>query len=350
MTSRKTNPLTLAAQNTRRITISDVAAQAGVGTMTVSRALNHPDMVSDALRSRILEVVEALGYIPNRVAGGLASGSAKTICVIVPTLNHPVYVPVLDGLYGVLPAGGYQILLGTSEYLPTGEEELVSTFLGWQPSGMILAGVDHTPRTVAMLVQARIPVVEIMDLCTKPLDLNVGFSHQQVGEAVGDFLVERGYQRIAYVGNRLERDLRGTRRLQGFQASLVRHKRVAPVVLDMDLPSSIRAGGEMLGGLLEQFPEVEVAFFTNDDLATGALFECQRRGIRIPEDFAIVGFNDQEIAAQVNPSLTSVSTQRLEMGKRAAELLLARLSGQNITQKRVDVGFRIVERQTTRPR
>ena len=331
----------------RRVTITDVARLAGVGTMTVSRTLNRPELVSETLRNKILEVVESLGYIPNRVAGGLASGTAKAICVIVPTLNHPVYVPFLEGLYSVLPNEGYQILLGTSDYQLEGEERVVSTFLGWQPDGMILAGVDHSPRTMQMLAQARTPLVEIMDLARAPIDMNVGFSHEKVGAAVGEFLIERKYKRIAYVGNRLERDLRGRRRLKGFAQSLKRAGLAQPVVIDRDMPSSIHAGGMLLADLLEQHPKMQVAFFTNDDLAAGALFECQRRGIRVPEDFAIVGFNDQDIAAQVNPGLTSVSTPRLEMGRRAAEMLLARLRNQPIKRARVDVGFSIVERGST---
>ena len=331
----------------RRVTITDVAKLAGVGTMTVSRALNRPELVSETLRNKILEVVESLGYIPNRVAGGLASGTAKAICVIVPTLNHPVYVPFLEGLYSVLPNEGYQILLGTSDYQLEGEERVVSTFLGWQPDGMILAGVDHSPRTLQMLAQAHTPLVEIMDLARAPIDMNVGFSHEKVGAAVGAFLIERKYKRIAYVGNRLERDLRGRRRLKGFAQSLKRAGLLQPVVIDRDIPSSIHAGGMLLADLLERHPKTQVGFFTNDDLAAGALFECQRRSIRVPEDFAIVGFNDQDIAAQVNPGLTSVSTPRLEMGRRAAEMLLARLRNQTIKQARVDVGFSIIERGST---
>jgi LacI family transcriptional regulator, gluconate utilization system Gnt-I transcriptional repressor len=119
------------------------------------------------------------------------------------------------------------------------------------------------------------------------------------------------------------------------------------VVIDRDIPSSIHAGGMLLADLLERHPKTQVGFFTNDDLAAGALFECQRRGIRVPEDFAIVGFNDQDIASQVNPGLTSVSTPRLEMGRRAAEMLLARLRGQPLKQARVDVGFSIIERGST---
>ena len=103
--------------NRKRVTLSDVARHVGVGPMTVSRALRTPEMVSLHLRGRILKAVDELGYVRNRVASGLASGTARLVPVIIPTLHHSVYVPFLEGLYSVLPQAGYQILLGTTEYL-----------------------------------------------------------------------------------------------------------------------------------------------------------------------------------------------------------------------------------------
>ena len=176
--------MTSVGRKNRRTTLSDVARLAGVGTMTVSRAIHKPEMVSPELRERVQQAVEELGYIPNKVAGGLASGKALSIPVILPTFHHSVYVPLLERLYEILPAEGYQILLGTTEYRAEEEERLVSAFLGWWPDGMILAGVDRSERTRLLLRQAEVPVVEVMDLSDAPLDLNVGFSHAQVGAAV----------------------------------------------------------------------------------------------------------------------------------------------------------------------
>ncbi len=331
----------------RRVTITDVAQRAGVGTMTVSRALNRPEMVSDALRKRILRAVEELGYIPNRVAGGLASGTARSVPVILPTLNHSVYVAFLEGLYSLLPDQGYQILLATSEYRLEVEEDLISTLLGWQPDGIVISGVDHTKRAMAMLKQARVPVVEIMDLSDDPIDMNVGFSHHAVGCAVAEYLIRKGYKHIAHAGSFAQHDLRAARRVEGFQQTLRAAGRSTDYIQNSNQPSSIGLGRELLSNLLERAPEVDAVFFANDDLAAGALFECVKRGIRVPEQLAIVGFNDQEIASQVSPALTSVVTPRFEMGRLAADMLLRSLRGERVDLKKMDIGFQIVERQSS---
>ncbi len=330
-----------------RVTLSDVAKHLGVGTMTVSRAINKPQMVSPELRSRIMAAVEQLGYIPNRVAGGLASGKALSIPVILPTLYHSVYVSFLEGLYSVLQGEGYQILLGTTEYRTDTEEQLVSTLLGWWPDGLIIAGVDHSQRTSTLLGSAGIPIVEIMDLGQEPIDLNVGFSHHQVGAAVAEYLAGQGYKHIAYAGTQTEIDFRSMRRIAGFQDTLRRLGLPHHYIQRSHQPSSLALGKELLLGLLEQYPQVDAVFFANDDQAAGALFECQRRGLAVPEKIALMGFNDQEIASQTNPALTSVWTPRREMGRKAAEMLLRRLRGQKLGKKQVDTGFKIVERAST---
>jgi LacI family transcriptional regulator, gluconate utilization system Gnt-I transcriptional repressor len=331
----------------QRVTLSDVAKELGVGPMTVSRAINKPELVSAEMRSRVMAEVEKLGYIPNRVAGGLASGKALTIPVLVPTLYHSVYVPFLEGLYSVLPKEGYQILLGTTEYRLETEEELVSTFLGWWPDGIIISGVDHSERTRTMLRQAGIPVVEIMDVSDKPLDMNVGFSHYEVGAAVARYLAKRGYKHCAYAGMLSDIDFRTVRRIAGFQDTLKRLGLPHHYIERSAKRSSIELGKELLLAVLEHHPKVEAIFFANDDLAAGALFECQRRNLKVPKKLALVGFNDQEIASQVNPALTSVWTPRYDIGRMAAEMLLKRLRGEKLTAKRVDTGFKIVERAST---
>jgi LacI family transcriptional regulator, gluconate utilization system Gnt-I transcriptional repressor len=331
----------------RRSTLSDVARLARVGTMTVSRALNQPQMVSAELRERINQAVQELGYIPNKVAGGLASGKALSIPVILPTFYHSVYVPLLEGLYSVLPEQGYQILLGTTEYRVDKEEELVSAFLGWWPDGMIVSGVDHSERTRTMIARTGVPVVEVMDLSDNPLELNVGFSHYQVGVEVAKYLAKKGYRHIAYAGTLTEIDFRSVRRIDAFQKTLRKLGLPYDYIERSHKPSSFALGREMLSNLLERHKKLDAIFFANDDLAAGALFECQRRKIKVPSQLALMGFNDQDIAAETVPALTSVWTPRFEMGRKAAEMLLARLRGQMPLQTQVDMGFKIIERKST---
>ena len=336
-----------AARDRKRVTLSDVARHVGVGPMTVSRALRTPEMVSVRLRSRILKAVDELGYLRNRVASGLASGTARLVPVIIPTLHHSVYVPFLEGLYSVLPQAGYQILLGTTEYLVDQEEKLVSALLGWFPDGLLLSGVDHSARTRKMLERVQIPVVEVMDICENPIDINIGFSHYQVGVAVAEYLSRKGYREVAYAGTLTEIDFRSVKRIAGFQETLKVRGFSHHLIQRSTEPSSIALGCKLLDELLRNYPGVRAIFFANDDLAAGALFECQRRGIRVPDELAIMGFNDQEIASAVVPTITSVATPRREIGLAAARMLIAELSGKSVAERRVDTGFEIIEREST---
>jgi LacI family transcriptional regulator, gluconate utilization system Gnt-I transcriptional repressor len=331
----------------KRVTLSDVANHVGAGLMTVSRALRKPEMVSEPLRRKILHAVDELGYVRNRVASGLASGTAKVVPIIIPTLLHSIYVPLLQGVYSVLAQHGYQIILGTTEYLVSVEEQLVEAMLGWYPDGLLLSGVDHSARTVAVLKRARIPIVEIMDLSDTPMDINVGFSHYRVGVEAAEYFCRKGYTQIAYAGTLTEIDPRSVKRIAGFQKTLTEHGHRSDLIHRSNEPFSIALGGRLLNELLEKHPTIEAIFFGNDDLAAGALFECQRRGIKVPEQLAIMGFNDQEISRSTIPAITSVWTPRLETGQLAAQMLVEELHGRTPAERRVDLGFKIIQRESS---
>jgi LacI family gluconate utilization system Gnt-I transcriptional repressor len=346
-TQSKPYPAPIKNSSRKQVTLGDVARHVGVGLMTVSRALRKPEMVSEPLRAKILQAVDELGYVRNRVASGLASGTAKVVPVVVPTLLHPVYVPFLQGVYSVLAQHGYQIILGTTEYLVSTEDQLVEAMLGWFPDGLLLSGVDHSARTMTNLRRARIPIVEVMDLSDTPIDINVGFSHYKVGVEVAEYFYRKGYRQIAYAGTQTEIDLRSVKRIAGFQQTLKDYGLPYHFIQRSNEPFSIALGGKLLNELMGLHPKIEAVFFANDDLAAGALFECQRRGIKVPEQLAIMGFNDQEISRSTIPTITSVWTPRLETGQLAAKMLVEQLHGRPSAERRVDLGFKIIERQST---
>jgi LacI family transcriptional regulator, gluconate utilization system Gnt-I transcriptional repressor len=331
----------------QRVRLADIASQVGVGTMTVSRALNKPQLVSPDLRERILKTANQLGYVHNRVASGLASGGAPLIPVLIPTLHHSVYVPFLDGLCSVLPDAGYEILLSTTEYLGHREEALVKALLGWNPKGLILAGVDHSRNTRKLLQQSRVPVVEVMDLTPNPIDMNVGFSQYEVGRTVAGFLARLGRKRVAYAGMLTEIDFKSVRRITGFQEVLKDYALPHHLIQRTNEPSSIALGRKLLQDLLAAHPKVDAIFLGNDDLAAGAVFECRKQGIRVPDDIAIAGFNDQEIAAEMEPPLTSVFTPRFEIGRVSGEKFLRRFAGETDVSTSDDLGFKLVARAST---
>ena len=176
-------------------TLKHVAERAGVSPITVSRALNKPAMVSADLRERVQLAVDELGYVQNRVAGALASANSPVIPVVVPSLSNAVFVETIQGIQEVVQSAGFQLLLGNTEYDLDREHGWISTFLGWSPPGLILAGTRHQPRTRALIERWGRPVVEIMEVGAKPIDMNVGLSHAAAGAAMARHLVGGGRPR-----------------------------------------------------------------------------------------------------------------------------------------------------------
>lgn len=336
----------------KRATLQDVAARAGVSAITASRALRQPQKVSAEVRERILQAMDDLGYVANQVASGLASGASRVVPVLIPTLAHTVYVPFLRGVHDALDDRGYEVLLGTTEYMADVESRLVSTFLGWFPAGFLVAGVDHLPATRLRLQQAvaaGMPVVEFMDLTDNPLDMNIGFSHAAVGTAVARYFIDQGRRHVAYAGGFVHHDLRGRRRLDAFSAELARSGLPSHYRAQADEPTSMALGSRMLGELIDRHPEVDAVFFANDDMAAGGLFEARRRGIDVPGTLAIMGFNDLDIAAAMQPTISSVAVDQYGMGRGAAGLFLARVAREALPNARIDSGFRIIERESSAP-
>ena len=326
----------------RAVTKEDVARVAGVSHITVSRVINSPDKVAPATRERVQAEIARMGYIPNLLAGGLASRRTRIVAAVVPTIGHSIFAETVRGMSEYLMAHGYQLLLGQSDYSEDIETRLVEAFIGRRVDGLVLTGVQHTAATLQRLKTAGIPVVETWDLTPEPIDMLAGFSNYDAGAAMGDYLVEQGYRRIAFVGGE---DPRGVARLAGLSAALKRHRLRAPIRITASPGSFLQGGREAMVTLLEQHPDVDAAFFSNDVIAAGAVLECDRRKVRIPQDIAIAGFANLDIASEINPPLTTVHVSSHRIGETAARMLLARLGGKDTEADTVsDLGFSIVRR------
>jgi LacI family gluconate utilization system Gnt-I transcriptional repressor len=327
-----------------RVTLADVAHRAQVSAMTVSRALKDPALVLPAARARIEAAIEALGYIPNQAARTLASSRSKLVAVLVPSLSNTVFVETLAGAEDCLGAAGYRLLIGNTGYSPERQAELFSTYLAHAPDGFLVAGIDGSASLCARLNAQRLPLVHMYDLSTTPATWSVGFSQRSAGFAMGKYLMERGYRCPAFIAAQL--DPRTMQRRAGFRRAL----REAGVDPDIEVlteqPSSVGLGGQLLSRLLAQAPQCDAVFCCNDDLALGALFECQRQHIDVPGRIAIAGFNDLAPSAWSAPSLTSVATPRYEVGFEAARLLLRLLEGEMPAENRIDLGFKLVARES----
>lgn len=330
-----------------RPTIADVARLAGVGAITVSRALREPERVSAELRVQIDAAVAKLGYVPDRNARALASASAELVAVLVPSLTNSVFAEVVRGIYdGLADSPHLQIHIGNTHYSGLEEERLLRVFLSQRPSALIVSGIDQTPAARALLEAAGCPVVQIMETGPQPIDMMVGFSHFEGGRAVARHLLDAGYRRIGFIGARM--DPRSQRRLAGYRAVVEAAGLYDPrLVTTTPTPSSVSLGRELMRDALARAPDLDAVFCNNDDLALGVLFECSRAAVSVPERIGIAGFNDLDMMEVAFPSLTSVRTHRYDIGRRAIGMALAAAAGKPPGEKVVDVGFELKAREST---
>lgn len=328
-----------------RTTLAAVAAHAGVSTMTVSRALNLPERVSDEVRLRVEKAVAALGYVPNRAARALASRQSNVIVVLVPSLSNFVFNAVIDGIQQVVDAANYQLLIGNTRYSDAEEEKLLSIYLQSDPMGILLSGLTHSPRVEQLLASSGVPVVSMMDLSSDPGKLSVGFSQHEAGRTMTRYLIDKGHKRIGFIGAQL--DERTLSRAAGYRSAML-DAGLADPRLELMVPdaSSIALGAELLGRMLAQAPDCDAIFCCNDDLAHGAIYQCQRRGIAVPEQLAICGFNDLPASAWMIPSVTTISTPRYRVGFEAATLLRNVIEGRVPQVRQVDLGFTLMPRES----
>ncbi len=321
-------------------TLHDVALAAGVSLITASRALGNPTLVSDATIARVQQAVAATGYIPNLLAGGLKSRRSMTVAGLVPTISVAQFLPTVQAMTETLDAAGYQLLLGQSGYDHAREEKLLSTMISRRPDGIVVTGLVHSPVAREQLRRQGIPVVETWDLSDRPLDMVVGFSHLKVGSAVAGYFLGKGWQGL---GIATGDDHRGALRREGFLATVGREVPTAVV----PAPSSLELGRRALAELLVKEPHLQAVFCSSDSLAQGVLVEAQTRGLRVPQDLAVCGFGDAAFSAHLQPSLTTVHVDGAAIGRLAAQLIIDRCRGETIAQPSIDVGFRIIERQST---
>jgi LacI family gluconate utilization system Gnt-I transcriptional repressor len=329
-----------------RATLEEVAGLAGVSTMTASRALSQPQLVSEATRGKVEQAVLALGYVPNRAARALASNRSGVIVVLVPSLSNAVFTAVLDGIHDAIQASEYQLLIGNTRYSDAEEEKLLRIYLQSDPDGILLPGLSHSPAVARMLDTLQMPVVSMMDLDETPSTLSVGFSQLEAGMALTRHLLGKGYRRIAFVGAQL--DERTLRRADGWRQAM-RDAGLFDASLEImtPQPSTVALGAELMRRVLAELPDCDAVFFCNDDLAHGALYHCRRAGIEVPRQVAVAGFNDLPASSLMVPSLTTVDTPRYQVGYQAASLLLDLIAGKTPAARRIDLGFTLREREST---
>lgn len=306
----------------KRWTLADVAAAAGVSKMTASRALRGAADVSVANVEKVRQAAEDIGYVGNPLASSLSGQRSGLVGVIIPSMANIVFAEVLAGIADGIEGSGLQPVFGVTDYDPKKEYDAIRNMLSWNPSGLIVTGLDQTDETRLMLENADIPVVQIMDLDGTPVDVCIGFSHHAAGETMGETLVRQGRRHFGYVGCGLDRDTRAMKRLRGFEAGLTRTGMEFVSKQTQDGPSTTAAGRTLTARILAESPELDCIYYSNDDVAAGGVYHCLARGIAVPEKILLAGFNGLEFIDSLPVRIATSRTPRREIGRAAALTVL----------------------------
>lgn len=329
------------------VTMKDVADLAGVGTITVSRVLRSPEKVSEPKRKRVQRAIKELGYVPDNIAGALSSSKSRVFGAIVSTINDSVFAQTLDGLSSTLRSAGYELLLTSTNYDPSVEEDALRALLARRPDGIVLTSTSHSTGVTKLLKSVSIPVVEIWQLPSAPLDIAVGFSNFQAGYDMACHLIDSGRRNIAFLGGNGLRDERGRRRREGYTAALGAVG-MSPVTFPNDEQgalSGIEIGAAFFEGCLSANPQIDAAMCVSDQVAVGVLCEARRRDVLVPGDLAVSGFGGFELAMPSGFDLTTIEVPGKEIGVASAKALLDPKAAR--PNKIIDVGYNLIERGTT---
>ena len=316
MTSAPRHPLTL----------RDVSQASGVSEMTVSRVLRNRGDVSQNTRDKVLLVAKQLGYVPNKIAGALASQRVNLVAVIIPSLSNMVFPEVMTGISEVLETTDLQPVVGVTDYLPEKEERVLYEMLSWRPSGVIIAGLEHSETSAMMLKASGIPVVEIMDIDGSPVDAMVGISHRRAGREMAVSILKAGYRKIGFLGTKMPLDHRARKRFEGFTEALAKS---GVEVTDQEFysgGSALVKGREMTQELLRRNPNLDFLYFSNDLIGAGGLLYLVEKGISIPNQIGLAGFNGVELLQGLPRQLATMDACRSEIGRKAAEMIVQQVN------------------------
>jgi LacI family transcriptional regulator len=313
-----------------RPTIFDVANRAGVSPATVSRVLSQPDIVRPEKRARVNEAILALGYVRDGTARALVSGSTGAVGVVVPTLDNAIFSRAIQALQLRLSEAGYRLLVASHEYSTATEAAAARSLLEHGIDAMVLVGIDHAPELWALVDNSPIPLVLTWSIA-EGRDC-VGFDNRRAGRIAAEHLLSLGHRTFGIISGILQNNDRATARIAGIRDALADAGLGIPDWRISQQSFSLAGGRAGLAALLSLEEPPTAVIGGNDLLAAGALFEAQARGLRVPDQLSIIGMDNLELSEHVTPALSTVHLPTAELGRRAAELVLARLDGASLPE------------------
>lgn len=327
--------------------LEDVARLAGVSMATVSRTLSSPSLVREDTLARVRHAIQALGYVPDASARALASGRSRTIAAVVPTLDNAIFSHAIQGMQGVLAANGYQLLLGSHNYDPQTEIDVVRALSERAVDAMVLVGADHAPETLSVLRQSGTRTIITWALSNDyPC---IGFDNFEIGALAARYLFDLGHRHFGMISGISRNNDRARLRTEGFVNTLRALRAEIIPGAACEQPYSFAGGRTGLRNILRDASTRPTAVFCgNDVLALGCLFEATALNLKVPDELSIVGCDNLPISAEVTPGLTTVALESSLLGKKTAEALLRWL--QDGTEPgRTEMPISLIQRGTAAP-
>ncbi|HUT21081.1 MAG TPA: LacI family DNA-binding transcriptional regulator [Anaerolineae bacterium] len=308
------------------ITIRDVAKRARVAPTTVSRVVNNSGYVSDATRERVKAAIEELGYVPNRLARSLRLKRTNTLALVVTDITNPFWTTVVRGVEDAAHAAGFNVILCNTDESEAKQEQYLDVLLQKRVDGILLVPACTSAELVDWIQSQTIPVV-VLDRRVDCAQVDVVRGDSEDGAyRLVRHLLSLGHRRIAVLSGPKDVST-ATDRVAGYRRALAEDGlEVQPAWVQYGA-FSLASGYEMAGQVLATFPRPSAVFAVNNSIAIGALRALRQAGLRVPEDMSVVSFDDLTSELVIEPFLTIADQPAHEMGQRAAELLLARLSG-----------------------
>lgn len=328
--------------------LTDVALAAGVSLATASRALSSPEQVRAETRERVESAANRLGYLAHGAARALASQRTRTIGAIFPPVDNPVFATGTHALSQTLSAAGYTLLLATHDYNLKDELSVARRLLERGVDGLVLVGQDHDPSLLPLLEKAGVPFELTWSVDQTGEYFSVGIDHQAAAWAMTAYLFGLGHRQFGVIAGQTDRNDRAALRLKGVRGLLASEGLELPESHIERVTFSITEGRRAAARLLDAHSNLTALICGNDTLAIGAVFECQARGIEIPGQISVVGFDDIELAGQLSPGVTTVLVPSAQIGALAGSRLLDRLAGTPVP-RRQQLEFELIERATAGP-
>ncbi len=324
--------------------LDEVAQIAGVSTATVSRYVNNPSVVAQATAQRIKAAIEQTGYLPNLTAGALAGSRSRLIAALVPDIAQSIFNDTIEAMIGQLSADGNSVVMALTGPQNDHLETQINAALSRNVDAIILTGIVTDADTRARLRNHGVSVIETWGLPEEPIDVAVGFSHAKVGEEMARFLRGRGYRRPHMV---VPRSMRSQSRASSFvQRWMADGGPNEPTSLEVNVPSHFGQGRLAFRGLEDLQEQPDVIVCGSDWIAQGLIVEATAAGVRVPDRLAVTGFGNLRLAGDMRPTITSVDIDGLRIAAEVNNILRRRAAGNPITESRVDVGFRIIARES----